>query len=137
MDSVRPPTASQRAARLQFLENDHLLGGHFLHRVGNAADAVAGLAAAGEGHPVGAEGGVIVDHDGGRIEALAGAPHEPRPLRPALHVLLLGAAEPLFIRSQMVGEHDTDVQIGKDPLWEPAERLQTDYLGPFLAELDA
>jgi hypothetical protein len=73
----------------------------------------------------------------GAIAALAGTPLQPRPLRPALHVLLLGAAEPLFIRSQTVGEHDTDVEIGKDPLWEPAARLHTDYLGPALAELDA
>jgi len=73
----------------------------------------------------------------GAIAALAGAPLQPRPLRPALHVLLLGAAEPLFIRSQTVGEHDTDVEIGKDPLWDPAHRLHTDYLGPCLSELDA
>jgi sulfide:quinone oxidoreductase len=71
------------------------------------------------------------------IAALAGAPLEPRPLRPALHVMLLGAAEPLFIRSQMLSEHGTDVEISKDPLWEPAEKLHTDYLGPCLAELNA
>ena len=32
-----------------------------MHRGRNASDAVAGFAAAGEGHPVGAKGGVIVD----------------------------------------------------------------------------
>src|SRR4051812_44372928 len=45
-------------------EDDHLLLGHFPHRPGDAADAVAGLAAAGEGHPVGAEGRVVINHYG-------------------------------------------------------------------------
>jgi sulfide:quinone oxidoreductase len=71
------------------------------------------------------------------IAALAGAPVEPRPLRPALHVMLLGAERPLFIRSQMLGEHGIDLEFSGDPLWQPAQRLQSEYLGPVLAELDA
>lgn len=71
------------------------------------------------------------------IAALAGAPVEPRPLRPALHVMLLGAARPLFIRSQMLGEHGVDLELSNDPLWQPAEKLHSEYLGPVLAELDA
>jgi sulfide:quinone oxidoreductase len=71
------------------------------------------------------------------IAALAGAPVEPRPLRPALHVLLLGAERPLFIRSQMLGEHGVDLEISSDPLWQAAQRLHSEYLGPVLMELDA
>ena len=71
------------------------------------------------------------------IAALAGAPLEPRPLRPALHVMLLGADKPLFIRSQMLGEHGVDIEVSNDPLWQPAQKLHSEYLGPVLAELDA
>jgi sulfide:quinone oxidoreductase len=71
------------------------------------------------------------------IAALAGAPLEPRPLRPALHVMLLGAEKPLFIRSQMLGEHGIDLELSHEPLWEPAQKLHSEYLGPVLAELDA
>lgn len=71
------------------------------------------------------------------IAALAGAPLEPRPLRPALHVMLLGADRPLFIRSQMLGEHGIDLEISREPLWEPPQKLHSEYLGPVLAELDA
>jgi sulfide:quinone oxidoreductase len=71
------------------------------------------------------------------IAALAGAPVEPRALRPALHVMLLGAERPLFIRSQMLGEHGVDLELSNDPLWSPAQRLQSEYLGPVLTELDA
>ena len=70
------------------------------------------------------------------IAALAGAPVEPRPLRPALHVMLLGAAEPLFIRSQMLGEHGIDVETSSSPLWEPLGKLHTEFLGKRLAALD-
>jgi sulfide:quinone oxidoreductase len=71
------------------------------------------------------------------IAALAGAPVEPRPLRPALHVMLLGADKPLFIRSQMLGEHGVDLEMSNDPLWDPVEKLHSEYLGLVLAELDA
>jgi sulfide:quinone oxidoreductase len=71
------------------------------------------------------------------IAALAGAPLEPRPLRPALHVMLLGADKPLFIRSQMLGEHGIDLEVSNEPLWQPPQKLHSEYLGPVLAELDA
>ena len=71
------------------------------------------------------------------IAALAGAPVEPRALRPALHLMLLGAERPLFIRSQMLGEHGVDLELSNDPLWSPAQRLHSEYLGPVLMELDA
>jgi sulfide:quinone oxidoreductase len=71
------------------------------------------------------------------IAALAGAPLEPRPLRPALHVVLLGAEQPLFIRSQMLGEHGVDLELSSDPLWQPPQKLHSEYLGPVLADMDA
>jgi sulfide:quinone oxidoreductase len=71
------------------------------------------------------------------IAALAGAPVEPRPTRPALHVMLLGAARPLFIRSQMLGDHGVDLEISESPLWDPVGKLHAEYLGPCLDGLDA
>src|SRR5271165_5600346 len=56
------PVRSGCATRSLHPEHDHLLFGHFPHRPWNSADAVTGLAAAGEGHPVGAEGRMVVDH---------------------------------------------------------------------------
>ena len=58
--------------RCSSLEHDHFLLGHLPHRVRDAADAVSGLAPSGEGHPVDAEGGVVVDHHGRGVEALGG-----------------------------------------------------------------
>ena len=51
--------------------------------------------------------------------------------------MLLGAERPLFIRSQMLGEHGVDLELSNDPLWQPAQRLHSEYLGPVLMELDA
>lgn len=44
------------------LEDDHLLRSHFRRRIGDAADAVAGLAPPGKWHPVGAKRAMIVHH---------------------------------------------------------------------------
>lgn len=71
------------------------------------------------------------------IAALAGAPIVPRPLRPALHVMLLGGEKPLFIRSQMLGEQGVDLELSYEPLWQPLQKLHSQYLGPVLAQLDA
>jgi hypothetical protein len=51
--------------------------------------------------------------------------------------MLLGAAKPLFIRSQMLGERGVDLELSNDPLWQPAQKLHSEYLGPALAEIDA
>lgn len=85
----------------------------------------------------GALAGEMADVVANTIASLAGADIEPRPLRPALYAMLLGAPDPLFIRSQTSGEHGTDVEISTEPLWEPPEKLHTEYLGACLAELDA
>ncbi len=71
------------------------------------------------------------------IAALAGVAIEPRSLRPALHLMLLGGATPLFIRSQMLGEQGVELEVSRDPLWPPDQQLHSEYLGPLLAELDA
>jgi sulfide:quinone oxidoreductase len=81
-----------------------------------------------------AEQGVVAAQ---AIAALAGAPVRPKPLRPSLYVLLLGGAEPLFIRSQMLGEHGSDAEVSHSPLWKPLGKLHSEYLGPCLARLDA
>ena len=51
-------------------ENEHLLFGHLVHCRADTADAVPGLAAPGERHPVSAERGVVVDHDRRGIQPL-------------------------------------------------------------------
>lgn len=81
-----------------------------------------------------ADQGVVAAH---AIAALAGAEVEQRQPRPALHVMLLGAERPLYIRSQMLGEHGVDLEFSYEPLWQPAQMLHSEYLGPVLMELDA
>ena len=51
-------------------ENEHLLFGHLVHCRADTADAVPGLAAPGERHPVSAESAVVVDHDRRGIQPL-------------------------------------------------------------------
>jgi hypothetical protein len=51
-------------------QDDHLLLGHRAHGMGNAADAVAGLAPPGERHPAGPKGRVVVHHHRRAVEAL-------------------------------------------------------------------
>jgi hypothetical protein len=45
-------------------QHDHLAQEHVLHGVRDSAGAKARLSLAGEGHPVGSEGGVIIHHYG-------------------------------------------------------------------------
>jgi sulfide:quinone oxidoreductase len=70
------------------------------------------------------------------IAALAGAPVTPQPLRPSLHVMLLGGAKPLYIRSLMLGEHGTDAEVSTEPLWETGRKLDSECLGPCLEKLE-
>jgi sulfide:quinone oxidoreductase len=121
------PTSAERG----FVTVDHHGAVHGLKRVYAAGDLTD--------TPV-KHGGLAADQAdvaAQAIAALAGTPIEPRPLRPALHVMLLGAGRPLFIRSQMLGEHGVDVEMSSDPLWDPVGKLHTEYLGPCLAALDA
>jgi hypothetical protein len=68
-----PPLAPMicKTAGLYILKAITLLLGHRLHRRGNAADAVAGLAPPSEWHPVGSERRVVIDHHGRSVEALS------------------------------------------------------------------
>lgn len=52
---------------------DHLFLRHVAHGVGDAAGAVPGFLRAGEGYPVGPEGGGIVDHHGRGVETISRA----------------------------------------------------------------
>ena len=49
-------------------QHDHLFLRHVMHRIADAANAVTGLATTGEGHPVGPEGRVLVNHHSGGIK---------------------------------------------------------------------
>jgi len=80
-----------------------------------------------------AEQGVVAAQ---AIAALAGAEVRPQPPRPSLHVMLLGGAEPLFIRSRMLGDHGVDAEVSHKPLWKPIGMLHSEYLGPCLARLE-
>src|SRR5262245_38095855 len=50
------------------LKDDHLLRGHFRRCIGDAADAIAGLAAPGKWHPVATKGTMIVYHHRRSVE---------------------------------------------------------------------
>jgi sulfide:quinone oxidoreductase len=118
------------SAERGFLTIDHYGAVHGLHGVFAAGDITDTPVKHGG---LSAEQGVVAAQ---AIAALAGAPVEPKPLRPALHVMLLGGAEPLFIRSQMLGEHGSDAEVSHEPLWRPVGKLHSEYLGPCLARLD-
>lgn len=70
------------------------------------------------------------------IAARAGAPVEPIPLVPALRGVLLTGTHPRYLAAQRVGGHSFDSTFSEEPLWHPAEKITTEYLGVRLATVD-
>ena len=70
------------------------------------------------------------------IAALAGAPVTPTPFHPELHGILLTGGRPLFMSARITGGHGFDSQIADEPTWEPAAKIASRYLAPYLHRLD-
>jgi len=70
------------------------------------------------------------------IAALAGIEIDPRPFRPVMHALMLGPKPPLYLRSQLVDGVPTASEASTEPLWFPPSKIDSQYLSPYLIELD-
>jgi len=70
------------------------------------------------------------------IAALAGIDLDPRPFRPVMHALMLGPKPPLYLRSQLVDGVPTASEASTDPLWFPPSKIDSQYLSPYLVDLD-
>jgi sulfide:quinone oxidoreductase len=68
------------------------------------------------------------------IASEAGAPVEPVPFKPVLRGLLLGLAEPRYLRSEIEGGHGDTSTVSTRPMWWPPSKIAGRYLAPFLAE---
>src|SRR5262245_45184673 len=75
---ARQPSAS--SARMLAPKHQHLVMRHLVHGPRDAADAVPGLLAAGERHPVTAERGVIVDQYGRGVQTLRSTECDVQPV---------------------------------------------------------
>src|SRR5580692_4156719 len=63
---------SRRAHQASITQNDHLVVEHVVHGIGDSARSVAGSLVAGKGHPVGAKGGVVIQHNCGSFKMPCG-----------------------------------------------------------------
>jgi sulfide:quinone oxidoreductase len=70
------------------------------------------------------------------IAALAGARVEPKPVKPMIRGMLLGAERPLFMSAHLTGTHGGDSQCSEEPLWSPATKIAARYLAPYLESRD-
>lgn len=84
-------------------------------------------------------GGIAAQQAGAAAEAiaaLAGVEIDPRPLRPTLQALLLGAERPLFLRARLRDGVPTDSEASEEPLWSPSQKISAPCLGPYLEAID-
>ena len=70
------------------------------------------------------------------IAALAGAPVEPKPFRPEIHAVLLGADKPLYMSAHLTGGHGSSSEVGETPTWSPPSKIAAKYLAPYLESRD-
>ena len=70
-----------------------------------------------------------------QIASDSGADVEPQPLRPVLRGVLPTRDGPRYLRADLTGREPP--QISDQPLWWPATKVASRWLGPFLARRDA
>ena len=68
------------------------------------------------------------------IAAAAGTGVTPRPFDPVLRGLVLTGGPPRYLRSELRRGHGRHSAVGSEPLWWPAGKVASRYLGPYLAE---
>jgi len=70
-----------------------------------------------------------------QIARAGGADAEPQPLRPVLRGVLPTLDGPRYLRADLTGREPP--QISDQPLWWPATKVASRWLGPYLARRDA
>jgi sulfide:quinone oxidoreductase len=70
------------------------------------------------------------------IARLAGAPVEPKPLRPTIQGMLLTGATPLYLRAEIAGGAGFASEVSEQPIWSPATKIAAKYLAPYLQAQD-
>ncbi len=70
------------------------------------------------------------------IAALAGAQVTPEPFRPEIRGVLLTGRSPRYLTAQITGGQGFSSTITEQPTWEPATKISSRYLAPYLEQLD-
>jgi sulfide:quinone oxidoreductase len=71
------------------------------------------------------------------IAALAGADVEVRQFKPVLKGMLLTGGRPLYLSARITGGQGFASEVTDAPMWSPAGKVVSKYLGPYLEALDA
>ncbi len=71
------------------------------------------------------------------IAALAGAEVEVRQFKPVLKGMLLTGSHPLYLSARITGGQGFASEVSDAPMWSPAGKVVSKYLGPYLETLDA
>jgi sulfide:quinone oxidoreductase len=66
------------------------------------------------------------------IAALAGAPVTPTPFRPVIRGVLLTGGVPRYLSASVTGGHGFNSQITLAPTWSPVNKIDAQYLAPYL-----
>jgi sulfide:quinone oxidoreductase len=82
-------------------------------------------------------GAQMADSAASAIAALAVDAIEPEPFRPVIRGKLLGGKDPLFISARLVGGGSFESEIYEKPPWREGEKVVSNELGSYLADLDA
>ncbi|MBO0768871.1 MAG: hypothetical protein J2O48_09335 [Solirubrobacterales bacterium] len=101
--------------------------------------AISGVFAAGDitSYPV-KQGGIAAQQAAAvavELAGLAGASTRAAPFQPILRGALLSGSEPLYMQARLIGGRPADSQVSREPLWEPAEKIDAPYLSAALASL--
>ncbi len=70
------------------------------------------------------------------IAALAGAPVEMVAFQPILRGMLLTGERPRYLSARITGGHGFSSEVTDVPMWSPASKVVSRYLGPYLDGLD-
>jgi len=70
------------------------------------------------------------------IAALAGAPVTPEPFHPVIRGMLLTGERPRYLTARITGGHGFSSEVTDTPTWSPPSKIASEYLAPYLDELD-
>ena len=70
------------------------------------------------------------------IAALAGAPVDPKPVRPVVHGVLVGGDKPLYLTAQITGGRGSSSMASETPTSSQSAKIAAKYLAPYLESRD-